>query len=137
MTIDDGAYFSRKLATTTIKKINVMKHLLAALLICMGSALFAQSNSNVDVTISGQTSREQLAQMRKDLLTQGIVFNYAPQFDNERRLMSVQYKFSTSDNVLIGQGSHEALQQAGANVLIHVNPGTKFFAEEKNVAPHK
>ena len=114
-----------------------MKHLLTVLIICLGSVVFAQSSDNVDVTINGQTSREQLAQLRKDLNTQGILFNYAPQFDNERRLISIQYKFSTADNVLIGQGSHEALQQAGANVMIHVNPGTKFFAEEKNVAPHK
>jgi hypothetical protein len=52
-------------------------------------------------------------------------------------LISIQYKFSTADNVLIGQGKHEALQQAGAIVMIHVNPSTKFFAEEKNVAPRK
>ena len=73
-----------------------MKHFITALLVCASSFLFAQSTSNVDVTISGQTTREQLAQMRKDLQLQGIVFNYAPQFDQERRLMSLRYKFSTN-----------------------------------------
>ncbi len=114
-----------------------MKHLITAILLCASSILFAQSAGNVDVTINGQTTREQLAQMRKDLQLQGIVFNYAPQFDNERRLLSLRYKFSTNDNVVIGEGGHEALQQAGANVTIHVNPSTKFYSEERNVAPHK
>ena len=114
-----------------------MKHLITAILVCASSILFAQSTGNVDVTINGQTTREQLAQMRKDLQLQGIVFNYAPQFDNERRLLSLRYKCSTNDNVLIGEGGHEALQQAGANVTIHVNPSTKFYSEERNVAPHK
>jgi len=114
-----------------------MKHLITALLMCASSILFAQSTGNIDITISGQTTREQLAQMRKDLQLQGVVFNYAPQFDQERRLLSLRYKFATSDNVLIGEGGHEALQQAGANVTIHVNPSTKFYSEEKNVTPHK
>ena len=52
-----------------------MKHLLTVLMICLGSVVFAQSSDNVDVTINGQTSREQLAQLRKDLNTQGILFN--------------------------------------------------------------
>jgi hypothetical protein len=114
-----------------------MKHLITAILVCVSTILFAQTTGNVDVTINGQTTREQLAQLRKDLQLQGIIFNYAPQFDNERHLLSLQYKFSSSENVLIGEGSHEALQQPGANVTIHVNPSTKFFQEEKNVAPHK
>ena len=114
-----------------------MKHFLTALLLCLGTALFAQSSNTIDVTINGQTSREQLAQLRKDLQVQGVLFNYAPQFDNERRLTSIRYKVSTSENVLIGEGSHSALQLAGANVTFHVNPSAKTFSEEKDVAPKK
>ncbi len=114
-----------------------MKQLITALLVCASSILFAQTTGNVDVTISGQTTREQLAQMRKDLQLQGIVFNYAPQFDQERRLLSLQYRFSTTDNAVIGEGSHEALQQPGANVTMHVNATTKTYSEEKNVIPNK
>lgn len=114
-----------------------MKHLITAILVCASTILFAQSTANVDVTINGQTTREQLAQMRKDLQLQGIVFNYAPQFDNERRLIALKYKFSTNENVLIGEGEHDTLQQTGANVTIHVNPSTKFYSEEKNAPPHK
>jgi hypothetical protein len=114
-----------------------MKHIITALFICISAIAFGQTTGTIDVTINGQTTREQLAQLRQSLQQQGIVFNYAPQFDNERRLTSVQYKFSTSDNTLIGEGAHEALQQPGANVTIHVNASTKFFSEEKNLAPHK
>lgn len=114
-----------------------MKHFLTALLLCLGTAVFAQSSNTIDVTISGQTSREQLAQLRKDLRVQGVVFNYAPQFDNQRRLTAIQYKVSTAENVLIGEGSHTALQQAGANVTFHVNPSAKTFSEEKDVEQKK
>jgi hypothetical protein len=114
-----------------------MKNFLTALFICFGTALFAQSSSTIDVTISGQTSREQLAQLRRDLHAQGIVFNYAPQFDNERHLTGIRYKVATADNIQIGEGSHEALQQPGANVTFHVNPSTKTFSEEKNTVQNK
>jgi hypothetical protein len=114
-----------------------MKHIITALLLCIGTAVFAQSTNTIDVTITGQTSREQLAQLRKDLQVQGIMFNYAPQFDNQRRLTAIQYKVSTAENVLIGEGSHTALQQAGANVTFHVNPSAKTFSEEKDVEPKK
>ena len=49
-----------------------MKNFLTALLLCIGTAIFAQSSNTIDVTINGQTSREQLAQMRKDLQVQGV-----------------------------------------------------------------
>ena len=110
-----------------------MKHLLTALLICLGTTLFAQSSTTIDVTINGQTSREQLAQMRRDLQAQGIFFNYSPRFDNERRLVAIQYKVSTNDQVLLGEGGHADLQHAGANVTFHVNASSKTFAEEKDV----
>lgn len=113
-----------------------MNRILTALFICISSAFFAQTNVNVDVTINGQTSREQLAQLRKDLQVQGVSFNYAPQFDNTRRLTAIQYKVSTTDNVLIGEGSHDALQQQGATLTFHVNPVAKTFSEEKDGEPH-
>lgn len=108
-----------------------MKNILTALLLCIGTAVFAQSSNTIDITINGQTSREQLAQLRKDLQAQGILFNYAPQFDNERRLTSIQYKVSSTDNVIIGEGGHSALQKSGAAVTFHVNAAAKSFAEEK------
>jgi hypothetical protein len=130
--------FLLKLAIRTSKTaFKIMKHIITAILVCASSILFAQSTGTVDITINGQTTREQLAQMRNDLQSQGIVFNYAPQFDNERHLIALKYKFSTSEQVLIGEGEHDSLQQTGANVIIHVNPSTKFYSEEKNAAPHK
>ena len=114
-----------------------MKYIITAIIVCASSILFAQSTGNIDVNISGQTTREQLNQMRKELNLQGVVFTYSPQFDQERHLTALRYKFTTTDQVLIGEGEHAALQQNGANVHIQVNPTTKFYAEEKNIAPHK
>lgn len=110
-----------------------MKHLLTALFLFFGMSVFAQSANTIDITINGQTSREQLAQLRTDLQAQGVIFSYAPQFDNQRRLISIQYKVSTSDNTPIGEGGHSALQQNGANVVFHVNAAAKTFLEEKDV----
>jgi hypothetical protein len=114
-----------------------MKYLITAIIICASNFLFAQSSGDINVNISGQTTREELNQMRKDLHQQGIVFSYSPQFDQERRLTGLKYKFTTTDQVLLGEGEHMSLQQSGANVHIQVNPVTKNFSEEKNIAPSR
>jgi hypothetical protein len=114
-----------------------MKYLITAIIICASNFLFAQSTGTIDVNITGQTTREQLNQMRKELHSQGVVFTYAPQFDQERHLTGLKYKFTTTEQVLIGEGEHMTLQQNGANIHVQVNPTTKFFSEEKNIVPHK
>jgi len=118
-------------------KFNVMKSLqvlLVAVLATVSTSIFAQNSitsAAIDITINGQTTREQLAQLNKDMRAQGINFTYIPQFDNERRLMSLQYKVLASDNSIIGTGGHEALQTAGAAVHFHVDVASKNFNETK------
>lgn len=85
----------------------------------------------VDVTISGQTTREELALLNKEMRAQGLVFNYIPQFDNDRKLLSLQYKVTTTDNTVIGTGGHEALQSEGAKVRFQIAVPTKTFTETK------
>jgi len=60
-----------------------------------GSVAFSQNivnNEQVQVTINGTTSREDLGNLRYQLEALGIEFNYHPQFDNERKLTGIHYK---------------------------------------------
>ena len=114
-----------------------MKYIITLLIVCASNFLFAQTTGNIELTINGQTTREQLNQMRKDLHSQGVVFTYAPQFDHERHLTALKYKFTTVENAVLGSGEHIALQQNEANIRIQLNPTSMFFSEEKDIAPRK
>jgi hypothetical protein len=114
-----------------MKSVKIL--LLAALTLAFGE-MFGQNTVSaqaVDVTINGQTTREELALLNKELRAQGLVFNYIPQFDNDRKLLSLQYKVTTTDNTIIGTGGHEALQTAGAKVRFQIAVPTKTFTETK------
>jgi len=116
------------------QRMKSIRVLLAAILTTACTTLFAQNtitSSQVDITINGQTTREQLAQLNKDMRAQGLTFTYIPQFDNDRRLLSLQYKLLTADKTVLGVGGHEALQTAGASVNFHLNIETSAFTEIK------
>jgi hypothetical protein len=111
-----------------------VKFFLVALCALAFGEVFGQNTISadvVDVTINGQTTREELALLNKEMRAQGLVFNYKPQFDNDRRLLSLQYKVTTTDNTIIGTGGHETLQTAGAKVRFQIAVPTKAFTETK------
>lgn len=111
-----------------------LRVIIAAILTTACTTLFAQNtitSSQVDITINGQTTREQLAQLNKDMRAQGLTFTYIPQFDNDRRLLSLQYKVLAADKTVLGIGGHEALQTTGASVNFHLNVETSAFTEIK------
>lgn len=107
--------------------------LLAAILISTG--LSAQSQNVITateahVTISGQTTREQLGQVRADLIAQGFKFNYSPEFDGERRLIGLTYTISANDGQLNGAGYHKSLQNPNSSLTIHINKTQGTFSED-------
>jgi hypothetical protein len=111
-----------------------VKFFLVALCTMAFGEIFGQktiSAEAIDVTINGQTTREELALINKEMRAQGLVFNYKPQFDNDRKLLSLQYKITTTDNTIIGTGGHETLQTAGAKVRFQIAVPTKAFTETK------
>jgi ABC-type hemin transport system substrate-binding protein len=60
-----------------------------------GSIAFSQNivtNEQIQVTINGTTSREELGNLRYQLEALGIEFHYLPQFNNERKLTGIHYK---------------------------------------------
>lgn len=68
----------------------------------IGTSMFGQNiinSTEVNVTINSETTREQLFQIRNELLTVGMDFLYTPQFDQNRKLISLSYSVrSTTGN---------------------------------------
>ncbi len=80
-----------------IKKIVFVA--LVLIVSAFNSDVVAQSSTeeNVNLTISTETSREQLWEMRNDLAEQGINFKYEPKFDNDRVLIGIKVLVQTND----------------------------------------
>ncbi len=101
-----------------MKKVRII---LAALAILMGGSLFAQNvitSDNISITINGTTTREQLWQLRQDMQVQGIDFQYTPRFDNERKLISIQYTVKRADGTLLGTAGNDQLANPAQNSKI-------------------
>ena len=101
-----------------MKKVRII---IAALAILMGGTLFAQNvitSDNISITINGTTTREQLWQLRQDMQVQGIDFQYTPRFDNERKLISIQYTVKRADGTLLGTAGNDQLANPAQNSKI-------------------
>jgi uncharacterized protein YxeA len=101
-----------------MKKVRII---IAALAILMGGSLFAQNvitSDNISIIINGTTTREQLWQLRQDMQVQGIDFQYTPRFDNERKLISIQYTVKRADGTLLGTAGNDQLANPAQNSKI-------------------
>ena len=101
-----------------MKKVRII---IADLAILMGGSLFAQNvitSDNISITINGTTTREQLWQLRQDMQVQGIDFQYTPRFDNERKLISIQYTVKRADGTLLGTAGNDQLANPAQNSKI-------------------
>lgn len=104
--------------TISMKKVRII---IASLAILMSGSLFAQNvitSENISITINGTTSREQLWQLRQDLQAQGVDFQYTPRFDNERKLISIQYTVKRADGTLLGTAGNDQLANPSQNSKI-------------------
>ncbi|MCB0761870.1 MAG: hypothetical protein KDC12_10140 [Flavobacteriales bacterium] len=80
----------------------MIKKLLVAALLTVGATFFAQdaaaqSQENVDISITNETTREQLWEMHESLKAQGIQFKYQPEFNQDRQLIGIQVTVTTED----------------------------------------
>jgi hypothetical protein len=83
---------------------------------------FAQNiitNDEVYVTITGETTREELGALREQLLTVGVDFKYYPGFNSDRKLMSIRVEF-TADADHVGTGDNPAISAAGQKLQFHM-----------------
>lgn len=112
-----------------MKKVRII---IAALAILMGGSLFAQNvitSDNISITINGTTTREQLWQLRQDMQVQGIDFQYTPRFDNERKLISIQYTVKRADGTLLGTAGNDQLaNQAQNSKIVLTKENEKFVS---------
>ena len=68
--------------------------------ICSTNSVTAQIEydpDNLSITITNETSRADLWQMRQDLINVGIDFKYSPDFDNNRKLTAIKVDIVTDD----------------------------------------
>jgi hypothetical protein len=104
-----------------------------AVLFAAGLNLSAQNTINANeahVTITGEVSREGLAQLKLDLKAQGYEFNYAPDFDPQRRLAGIRYTITANDGSISGNGYHKTLLNPNSSLTIHVNKTNGTFSED-------
>ncbi|MFZ4785541.1 MAG: hypothetical protein ACOYLH_08690 [Flavobacteriales bacterium] len=112
--------------------MNKVKTLLTALALFAGTALFAQNTitaDEVNITITSETSREQLWQLRQEMQVQGIDFLYTPRFDNNRKLIGIEYTVKRSDGTVLGTASNNQLMNPNASSkIILAKQNNKFEA---------
>lgn len=80
-----------------------------------------ETENEIIATIDAETSRLDLIQMHEGLLEKGIDFRYDPQFDEERRVVRIDFtveKMGTESSV---HGVHESLQTLGSYVIFRVS----------------
>ncbi len=118
-----------------MKTVNTMKKfafLFVLFLVLTGSSAFAQNiitESQISVTITKDTSREQLWQIHQDLKVQGIDFNYTPRFDSQFKLMSIQYTVKRNDGEVLGTAGNNNLLAPNQRTKITLNKqGNNFVA---------
>jgi hypothetical protein len=108
-----------------------IRTILAAFFVIAGLAASAQNTitaNEAHVTITGQTTREQLAQLRADLHAQGMDFQYSPVFNGNRQLESISFTVKANDGQLTGTGDHKTLQNPVATLTFHVNKSAGTFS---------
>jgi len=104
--------------------MKILRNLLTVLFLTTGIFGFAQNiitDNEANITITGATSREDLMHLRQDLLAQGFDFQYAPQFDAQRKLISMTFTITANNGSLAGSGQHTSLQTTGAKLKFVVN----------------
>lgn len=91
--------------------IQAMKNLFAVLAFALlGTGAFAQSDADFNLEITGETTREQLAEMRTELLAKGFDFRYSPTFDQELKLVKINVHLVEQGGELKGSFQSNQLQ---------------------------
>jgi hypothetical protein len=94
-----------------------MKKIFAILVIFAALSANAQNiinSENISIEINSETSREALIELRTNLTAQGINFTYHPQFDNNRKLVSITYKLALANGPVLGEVKQAVLNAPGS-----------------------
>lgn len=101
--------------TSVMKKIKILVAVIALFGALESGAQNIITSEQVEVAIQVSTTREQLTELRNQLLAQGIKFNYVPKFDANRALSAIRYQLKDSNDNLIGEFNKEAFATVSTN----------------------
>jgi len=113
--------------------MKTLRSLLVAAALTIGSSVMAQniiSSNEVNLTISSTTTREQLFQLRTDLIGQGLDFQYTPQFDANRNLIGIAYTVRTTTGGLVVCQSNNNVNLTATSAHIHLVKQNGKFVEQ-------
>ncbi|MFM7309977.1 MAG: hypothetical protein ACKOZY_05165, partial [Flavobacteriales bacterium] len=115
--------FCRSLVITKIS--HMFRHIITLVIaVSLSATIHAQlivSPESYEWTITGETTREQLGEISKTLYANNFKFAYQPEFDGNRRILSIKYTISNVDTgALLGSGEHQhlTLPQAKLKIVI-------------------
>ncbi len=114
--------------------MNRIKTIFTLLFMTVGFAAFSQNiitTTDAQISITGQTTREELSQISRDLKAQGIVFKYWPTFNSNRQLTGLSFEVNANDGALTGTGAHTTLSNPSAILRIHINKTANTCDVEK------
>lgn len=102
----------------------MLRTLLFTICFAAGFGAYAQNvitATEAHITITGATSRQDLATLRNDLMAQGIDFRYIPNFDAERNLISLDFTVSANDGTVTASAMNMNMKAPNASIIFHVN----------------
>ncbi len=109
-----------------------IRTLLVAGLMTIGLSSFAQnivSENDINITINGQTSREELAAYAQQMRAIGVDFLYRPQFDGNRHLIGIEYTLKAGSTI-IGTVEQTNLKAAGTQTKFHIVKANGVFTAQ-------
>ena len=113
--------------------MKTLRSLLVAAALVMGSSVMAQnivSSNEVNLTLSTTTTREQLFQLRNDMIALGLDFQYTPQFDSNRNLIGISYAVRTTTGGLVVCQSNNTVNLTASAAHIHLVKHNGKFVEQ-------
>ena len=113
--------------------MKTLRSLLVAAALVLGSSVMAQnivSSNEVNLTLSSTTTREQLFQLRNDMIAQGLDFQYTPQFDSNRNLIGISYAVRTTTGGLVVCQSNNTVNLTASAAHIHLVKQNGKFVEQ-------
>lgn len=111
-----------------MKKISLLIATIALFAGIESSAQNIISADQISVSINSSTTRQELYQIRTDMEAQGVLFNYQPEFNQDRVLVAIKYELRDSSKVL---GKYESGPLANPNA----NAGFRLTKQDGVYAP--
>lgn len=104
--------------------MKTLRTVLASAFLLLSVSSFAQtliSDSQISVTITGATTREELAQTTNQLHALGIKFSYNPVFDGQRHLTGISFEVTGTNGSAAAKAANDKLATPGQMVQFKMN----------------